>query len=94
MDYVSAVIFDAKTIVVMPGSYITAIPQTTEFAAARSLDSTGGLRKDELCWPNAERDALIPAHWSHKHQTGEAWNGGSHHSSKSHFMCQPAPPPD
>ena len=44
----SAAIYDAKTIVVMPGSYITTIPQTTEFAAARSLDSTGGLRKESL----------------------------------------------
>jgi hypothetical protein len=32
----------------MPGSYITAILQTTEFAAARSIDSTGGLRKESL----------------------------------------------
>jgi hypothetical protein len=74
----SAAIFDAKSIVVMSGSYISAIPQTVEFGAARALTSTGGLRKDELYWPNAERDKLIPAHWSHKHQTGDAWNGGSH----------------
>ncbi len=76
----SAAIFDAKSIVVMPGTYIAAIPQTTEFAAAKSLDSTGGLRKDEFYWRNAERDTYIPAHWAHKHQTGEPWNGGSHQS--------------
>ena len=74
----SAAIFDAKTIVVMTGSYIAAIPQTTEYAAAKALDTSGGLRKDEFYWRNAERDTLIPAHWAHKHQTGEAWNGGSH----------------
>lgn len=79
LDY-SAAIFDAKSIVVHTGTYINAIPQAKEFGAARALDTSGGLRKDEFYWPNAERDALIPAHWSHKHQTGEAWNGGSHQS--------------
>jgi hypothetical protein len=71
-------IFDAKTIVVMPGSYITAIPSTVEYAAARALDSTGGLRKDEMYYPNAARNQIIPVHWSHRHQSGDHWNGGSH----------------
>lgn len=71
-------IFDAKSIVVMPGSYITAIPQNIEYAAARALDSTGGLRKDEMYYPNAERDQIIPIHWAHRHQSGDHWNGGSH----------------
>jgi hypothetical protein len=71
-------IFDAKTIVVMPGSYITSIPSTVEYAAARALDSTGGLRKDEMYYPNADRNQIIPVHWSHRHQSGDHWNGGSH----------------
>jgi hypothetical protein len=74
----SNAIFDAKTIVVHEGSYITAIPQATQFGAARSLDGSGGLRKDEFYWPNAERDSLIPAHWAHKHKTSNYWDGGSH----------------
>jgi hypothetical protein len=43
-----AAIFDAKKVVVMPDSYITAILQTTGFVAARSIDSTGELRKESL----------------------------------------------
>lgn len=74
----SPAVFDAKTIVVMQGSYITAIPQTTRFGAALSLDSSGGLRKDELYWRTAEGDALVPAHWPHKHKTPNHWDGGSH----------------
>jgi hypothetical protein len=71
-------IFDAKTIIVHEGTYITSIPQTVHYGAARSIDNTGGLRKDEMYWPNAERDRLIPAHWSHRHNTGDHWNGGSY----------------
>jgi hypothetical protein len=73
----SNAIFDAKTIVVMPGSYITAIPQSTRFGAAIALDATGGLLKNEMYWPNAERDALIPAHWAHKHNSTNHSDGGS-----------------
>lgn len=74
----SPAIFDAKTIVVHTGQYIVAIPSSINYAAARSLDDSGGLRKDEMYWPNAERDELIPAHWSHRHNTGDHWNGGSY----------------
>ena len=72
-------IFDAKTIVVMSGAYISAIPSTTEYGAARALDSTGGLRKDEMYYPNAERNRIIPIHWAHRHNTGDHWNGGSNY---------------
>jgi hypothetical protein len=73
----SPAVFDAKSIVVHNGSYITAIPQSTQYGAAIALDSSGGLRKDEFYWRTAERDALIPAHWAHRHNSANDWDGGS-----------------
>ena len=51
----SAAIYDAKTIVVMPGSYITAIPQTTEFAGSKIIRFNRWIKKGIACCLTQQR---------------------------------------